>query len=289
MINFLKKNFPKIQYVLPKLFISYLFGLLAECRVTWIKNLFISMFVKYYKVDLSDALYQDINSYDSFNSFFTRSVKKNNFFPNILFGGLLSPVNGTISQIGEIDDGCIIQAKGHSYRVHELLGGDTNIVNYFLKDSRFMTIYLSPRDYHRVHMPLGGKLKKIIYIPGKFFSVNKESCDCIPSLFSRNERVVCIFDTDYGPIAVVFVGAMIVGSIQISSVKFSVPFTFKRRVKTLSFSEDDSKKVYLRKGDELGRFRLGSTVILLTNSVDLKWRRDLKIDTSISLWEEIGL
>jgi phosphatidylserine decarboxylase len=201
------------QYVLPHHVLSRLAGCVAECRVRWFKNAFTQWFVRRYQVDMSQALVEDITGYEHFNAFFTRALKPGARPLDETPGAILCPADGAVSQLGAIEHGRIFQAKGHSFSTLELLGGDARLSAPFM-GGEFATIYLSPKDYHRVHMPLAGTLREMVYVPGRIFSVNQTTAENVPELFARNERVVCLFDTERGPMAVVLVGAMIVASIE---------------------------------------------------------------------------
>ncbi len=200
------------QHLLPHHLLSRLIGGFAECRVPWFKNLLTRWFVRHYDVDMRQAQVEDPTAYENFNAFFTRALKPGARPLPAAADVVVSPSDGAISQLGRIEHGRIFQAKGHSYSLLELLGGDGLRAAPFM-GGHFATIYLSPKDYHRVHMPLTGTLKEMVYVPGRIFSVNQLTAENVPELFARNERVVCIFDTAVGQ-AVILVGAMIVASIE---------------------------------------------------------------------------
>ena len=185
------------QYLLPHHLLSRLAGCIAECRVRWFKNAFTQWFAKRYQVDMSQALVEDLTAYEHFNAFFTRALKDGARPLDETPGAILSPADGAVSQLGPIEHGRVFQAKGHSFSVLELLGGDAANAAPFMGGD-FATIYLSPKDYHRVHMPLAGTLREMVYIPGRIFSVNQTTAENVPELFARNERVACIFDTERG-------------------------------------------------------------------------------------------
>ncbi|AFZ82710.1 archaetidylserine decarboxylase [Candidatus Kinetoplastidibacterium crithidiae] len=277
------------QFLLPHHLISKFFFFAANCRVVWLKNLMILSFIKKYDIDLT---YCDIKKYDDytcFNDFFTRSIKTQNRLLNKKnnISSILSPADGFISQFGRIYNNSIIQAKNHKYSVASLLGNDS--LDYIkFSDGNFINIYLSPKNYHRVHMPFDATLTKIKYIPGKLFSVNPTVVKYVPNLFARNERVICLFDSINGPIAIVLVGSMIVSSIETvwtGLVKpkslLSKPFTFHR--------QDLIKPLTLNKGDEMARFQLGSTVIVLFGSNEnIRWDYSLSEQSEILFGQEIG-
>ncbi|WP_110689580.1 archaetidylserine decarboxylase [Salinicola endophyticus] len=244
--------FANIQYPLPQHALSRLIGKLAESRVGWIKDPFIRHFIKHYGVDMSQAREPDPGAYACFNDFFTRALKPD---ARPLGEGLISPADGTLSRFGRINHGTLIQAKGKNYSLNALLGGDSARAAPFRQGS-FATVYLSPKDYHRVHMPLTGTLREMTYVPGRLFSVNQATANHVPGLFARNERLVCVFDTERGPLAMVLVGAMIVAAIETVWAGQITPLS--GRVQTTSFDTP----VVIEKGAEMGRFKLGSTVVM---------------------------
>lgn len=210
MLNSFKLS---LQYILPKLWLTRLAGWGASKRAGWLTKLVIDLFVKYYKVDMTEAQKPDTASYRTFNDFFVRPLRDDvrplNTDPNIL----VMPADGVISQLGRIEEEKILQAKGHNYSLEALLAGNYLMADKF-RNGTFVTTYLSPRDYHRVHMPCNGILREMIYVPGDLFSVNHLTAQNVPNLFARNERVICLFDTEFGPMAQILVGATIVGSIE---------------------------------------------------------------------------
>jgi len=246
-----------LQYLLPHHALSRLAGKFAEGRFA--KNLLISLFISRYQVDLSDAENEDPEAFESFNAFFTRALKPTARPINDLPGAIVSPADGAISELGAIEEDRILQAKGRDYTVGQLLS-DPELADSFTGGS-FATVYLSPRDYHRVHMPAAGKLLRTIYVPGKLFSVNRTTADSVPDLFARNERLVCLFETANGLMALVLVGAMIVAGIETVWSGQICPGPNKAR-KLTDFSQH-SPPIELAKGAEMGRFKLGSTAIVL--------------------------
>ncbi|WP_081136961.1 archaetidylserine decarboxylase [Halomonas sp. BC2] len=246
-----QKAFSLLQYPLPHHALSRLTGKVAACDQPRIKNAVIKAFIKRFDVDMSQALEPDPTAYATFNDFFTRALKPD---ARPLGDGILSPADGTLSQFGRLCAGDIVQAKGHRYSVHTLLGGDDALAQEFMAGS-FATVYLSPRDYHRVHMPVTGALREMIYVPGRLFSVNQATANYVPGLFARNERLVCIFDTEHGPMAMVLVGAMIVAAIETVWAGQVTPLagTPQRMV--------FGQPIVIEKGAEMGRFKLGSTVV----------------------------
>ncbi|UAA38739.1 phosphatidylserine decarboxylase [Paraneptunicella aestuarii] len=249
----------KLQYVLPKHLLSRIVGKLAAAKAGWLTTKLIELFIKQYNVNMAEAEQENASDYATFNDFFTRPLKSGArpLCPDE--DALLFPVDGAISQFGKIEQGQIFQAKGHSYSAETLLGGDKQLAEHF-NDGQFMTIYLSPKDYHRIHMPVAGKLTDMVFVPGELFSVNPLTTANVPGLFARNERVVAIFDTEYGKMAMVLVGATIVASIETVWAGTIAPNVSNQVVHT-RYTEKDG--IELQKGDEMGRFKLGSTVVML--------------------------
>jgi phosphatidylserine decarboxylase len=273
------------QYLLPHHLLSRLIGYAAECRADWFKNRLINWFVKQYQVDMREAAVEQPESYEHFNAFFTRALKDDARPLDSSAGAILSPADGAVSQLGKIEHGRIFQAKGHSFSVLELLGGDNERAAAFM-GGEFATIYLSPKDYHRVHMPLTGTLREMIYVPGRLFSVNQTTAENVPELFARNERAVCIFDTERGPMAVVLVGAMIVASIETVWAGLVTPP--KRELKTNRYDRTAREPITLEKGAELGRFKLGSTAIVLFAPEQMQWAGELSAGSPIQMGQRLG-
>lgn len=248
-----------LQYLMPKHLVSRLVGRLAATEGTRLTQWLIKRFIRQYRVNMSEALYEDPAHYASFNDFFTRALKTD-ARPVVEDENLLAmPVDGAISQLASIMQGRIIQAKGHDYSARTLLGGDKALAEPFMGGD-FATIYLAPKDYHRIHMPIDGTLKTMIYVPGELFSVNPLTASRVPGLFARNERVVCLFDTAVGPMAMVLVGATIVASIETVWSGTVTPPAGKRIQR---WDYDPATAPRLAKGEEMGRFKLGSTVVCL--------------------------
>ncbi|PSJ43999.1 phosphatidylserine decarboxylase [Zobellella endophytica] len=248
-----------LQYLLPKHLLSRLVGRLAAMEGGRLTQWLIRRFIRRYQVDMSEAQYPDPAHYRSFNDFFTRPLK-DGVRPLVEGGDLIAmPVDGAISQLAPIQQGRIIQAKGHDYSARALLGGDKTLAAPFMGGD-FATLYLAPKDYHRIHMPLDGVLKSMIYVPGELFSVNPLTASRVPELFARNERVVCVFDTAAGPMALVLVGATIVASIETVWAGTITP-PVGQRVQRWDY--DPATAPRLAKGEEMGRFKLGSTVVCL--------------------------
>lgn len=269
-----------LQYLLPQHLLSRLVGKLAECRLPWLKNLLIRRFITQYKVDMSDAVESAPEAYANFNAFFTRALKDG--ARPIADAPVVCPADGAISQLGEINRGRIFQAKGQDYSLQTLLGDDKALTAEFDGGS-FATIYLSPRDYHRVHMPVDGTLRSMTYVPGKLFSVNTTTAENVRSLFARNERAICVFDTEFGPMAMILVGAMIVAGIEtVWDGQVAPP---PRQLTTRSYPQEAPT---LKKGEEMGRFKLGSTVILLFGKDKIDWLDKFEALTPTRLGEALA-
>ncbi|GGY75598.1 archaetidylserine decarboxylase [Marinobacter zhanjiangensis] len=283
----LDRLFVLVQYLLPQLLISRLAGKLADARPpSAMKNVVIRWFIGRYGVNMSEAADEDPASYPSFNEFFTRELK-----PGLrpLADGertIVSPVDGTVSQLGRIERDRVFQAKGQSFNLTELLGGDDERARPFV-DGQFATIYLAPKDYHRIHMPLAGQLREMVYVPGRLFSVNPVTAAAVPGLFARNERVVATFDTEAGPMAMVLVGAMIVGSVETRWAGIVAPTNGRREVSTSDYRHQ-SPGIRYQRGEEMGRFRLGSTVILVFPKGASHWQEALRNQSVVRLGESIG-
>lgn len=259
------------QYLIPQHGLSILAGKLADKSIPKLTPAVIKAFASHYKVDMSTAVEPDLNQYDTFNDFFTRAIRPETRPICSDTDTLACPVDGVISQFGSITDGRIIQAKGHDYTVKELLGDHDDLAKPF-EDGSFCTIYLSPSHYHRYHMPLDGELTQMLHVPGKLFSVNPLTARTVPRLFARNERVVAMFDTAIGPVAYVAVGATIVGSMEMTWSGVVTPPS-RQEVASTSYPKG---QVSLSKGDEVGRFRLGSTVILVLPKGNYEWDNSIK-------------
>ena len=249
-----------LQYLMPKHLISRLVGKLAAARLGWFSHFLINRFIKAYGVNMAEAQFENAADYASFNDFFTRPLK-DGIRPLASDSDIIAhPVDGCISQLGPIVAGELVQAKNHSYSLQALLGGDIKTAEPFLGGD-FATIYLAPKDYHRIHMPITGTLRQMIYVPGDLFSVNPLTAANVPDLFARNERVVTIFDTELGPMALVLVGATIVASIETVWAGTVTPPAGKD-VFSWTYPASGKNAITLEKGAEMGRFKLGSTVIL---------------------------
>lgn len=270
-----------IQYCLPQHLLSRLIGAIAKCRWRWLKNLLIRWFCKCYNIDLSTAKEQNISNYACFNEFFTRALKPNARPIATATNAIISPVDGHISQIGSIDKHQIIQAKGHKFTLADLIG--TEHAPKFI-NGNFATLYLSPQDYHRVHMPISGKLEQMLHIPGKLFSVQPDVINNVPNLYARNERVVNIFQTTIGPVAVIMIGAILVASIETVWAGEITPPTRKQILKW----NYTKQNIQLDRGAEMGRFQFGSTVIILFPENTISWNTKLKPENKVNMGQTIG-
>jgi len=254
--TFAERLFVGSQYLLPKQLITAFAGRVASVRGGALTTHMISRFIERYGVDMSEAANPDPASYATFNEFFTRPLKAG--ARPLARADLICPVDGAISQLGRINKDQILQAKGHHYSTTALVGGDAQLGAVF-EDGHFATIYLSPKDYHRIHMPCAGRLKRMIYVPGALFSVNPATARGVPGLFARNERVVCEFDTAHGPFVLVLVGATVVGSMATTWHGVINP-PRSAAVREWGYGQ---QKIQLKQGEEMGRFLLGSTVVML--------------------------
>lgn len=252
----------RLQYLLPKLGLTRLAGWGADKQGGWFTQLVIKAFARYYHVDMKEAQDPEFSAYRTFNEFFVRPLRAG-ARPIVVEENLLAqPADGAISQLGTIHEQQILQAKGHHYTLEALLAGNYMLAEEF-KNGQFVTTYLAPRDYHRVHMPCEGTLREMIYVPGDLFSVNPLTAANVPNLFARNERVICIFDTPVGPMAQILVGATIVGSIE---TVWAGTITPPREgvIRRWTYPQTGTEgAITLEKGQEMGRFKLGSTVINL--------------------------
>ena len=270
-----------LLYLLPQQLISRLTFRLARAHSP-LKKPVLRWFIRHYQVDMSEAVEPDIDRYGDFNSFFTRALKPELRPVDEANNAVISPVDGTVSQIGSFEQGMLLQAKGHYYTLHDLLGGQHCLTSQFT-DGRFATLYLSPRDYHRIHMPIHGKLKTMIHIPGRLFSVAPHTTRTIPRLFARNERVVCCFENADTCFAMVLVGAINVSAIE--TVWHGLVRSNHRPV--MAEYDYTDRNIELAKGQEMGRFNLGSTVILITSN-RISWLPDMLEGTSLRYGQRLG-
>ncbi len=268
---------------LPHHLLSRIMGVLTRIRCKPLVQWAIKRFVCHYRVDLRQAKYSSISHYKNFNEFFTRQLKSGCRSIVTRQGAIASPVDGSVSELGFIKQSSILQAKGSQYNLLDLLGGDTKTEQLF-QNGRFLTAYLAPRDYHRIHMPCDGTLKKMIHIPGRLFSVNQKSVFSVSQLFARNERVVCLFETKVGPMVLIFVGAMFVGSITTIWHGIVTPPT-RKKITTYNYRED---QITYYRGEEIANFNMGSTVIILFGKDAIMWNADLAPQNLLLMGEEIG-
>ena len=270
------------QYLIPKQALTILAGKLATKEAGALTTSVIRWFVGRYNVNMAEAANPDIASYKSFNEFFTRPLKDGaRPQANAAF---ISPVDGAISQFGAIDRDQIFQAKGHSYSTTALVGGDRKLAEQF-ENGSFATLYLSLRDYHRIHMPCDGQLTRMIYVPGELFSVNPTTARGVPGLFARNERVVCVFESAFGPFVLTLVGATIVGSM---ATVWHGMINPPRPGVVREWRYDGDTTVNLKKGQEMGRFLLGSTVVMLFPKNTLTFNPDWAPTGAIRMGEMMG-
>ena len=270
-----------LQYLLPKQALTHFAGWVASRERGWVTTEIIRRFVAKYRVNMDEALDSDISSYRTFNEFFTRALKPG--VRPIAQAGLICPVDGAISQFGPIAGDQLFQAKGHHYSTTALVGGDAALAAHY-KDGSFATIYLSPRDYHRIHMPCDGRLTRMIYVPGDLFSVNPVTARGVPGLFARNERVVCVFESARGPFVLVLVGATIVGSM--ATVWHGVVNPPRGKVvREWRYPASGQPEVALKQGEEMGRFLLGSTVVMLFPKGPLRFNPDWVPGRAVQLGE----
>ena len=270
------------QYLLPKLALTRLAGRFASSQSGGLTTAVIRWFVRRYNVNMAEAAEPDVAAYATFNDFFTRPLKPG--ARPLDAADWVCPVDGAISQLGPISGDQVFQAKGHSYSTTALVGGDAALASQF-QDGQFATIYLSPRDYHRIHMPCAGSLTRMVYVPGELFSVNPATARGVPGLFARNERVVCVFDTAFGPMVLVLVGATIVGSMATVWHGIVNPPRLPD-VRTWTYEDD---RISLGQGAEMGRFMLGSTVVMLwPQSADLRFQPDWSATRAVRMGETMA-
>jgi phosphatidylserine decarboxylase len=242
----------------------------------------IQRFINFFHVDMTQALTPEVQHYADFNAFFTRALKPE--ARPLAQTALISPVDGEISQIGAIEQGQLLQVKGHHFSLNALLGGDEAMTQLF-EQGLFCTIYLAPKDYHRIHMPIQGELQRMLYLPGRLFSVNWRTARSVPDLFARNERVICLFTTECGPVAVILVGAIFVGSMEtVWEGQITPPYVKHLR----HWMYETGNAPVLAQCDELGRFNMGSTVIVLCQSTALQWQTGLASRAKIQMGQALG-
>ena len=276
--------FVLLQYLLPHHLLSNLVGYFAQ--KSFLKNFFIRSFIRYYKVDMNEALLSDPSDYPNFNAFFTRELKLGTRPIPAEQNIVVCPVDGEISAIGSIQNDKLLQAKSREFNLRDLLAGDETLAKEFL-DGCFATVYLSPRDYHRVHLPLAGSLIKTIYIPGRLFSVNKMTTDSVSNLFARNERIICIFSTKMGTMCVILVGALIVSGIEMVWANQIAPKSKKYSIIIKDYN-NHQPPIKLSTGAEIGRFKLGSTAIALFPRGKIKLEDSLKVSSQVRMGQILG-
>ena len=285
-VNLTDKLFALLLYLLPHHLLSQLVYWLTRCEWVPLKNTLIRQAIKLYRIDMAIAAEPDPAAYPCFNAFFTRPLRAD---ARPFAEGdhtVLSPVDGAVSQSGRIIDGRIFQAKGIEYSLEELVGGEHALVEAFNGGS-FATIYLSPRDYHRIHIPLAGRLTRMLHIPGRLFSVSPSTTRTVPRLFSRNERVVNLFETDAGPMAVIMVGAIFVASIDTVWAGTVAPRS--RSVRRWSYESGSSTEpIAFERGAEIGRFNMGSTVVLLFGKDAVDWSAAMEPGAVLEMGQAIG-
>lgn len=276
----------KYHHFLPRRFLTKFVYFLTRRRSAWFKTFSLNTFCKIYPVNLEECERKCGNDqwgqFETFNDFFTRTLKPGARPIDTSPSSITSPVDGKICALGPLNDTSIIQAKGLDYSLNDLVAEQTHLIKAF-SNSQMMTIYLAPQDYHRVHMPCDATLEELIYVPGDLFSVNDASVRIIPSLFARNERLLCRFSTPWGDLLFILVGAMLVGGLETvwtGSIKPKKP----RQLEHWTFAQ----KPYIKKGEEMGRFNMGSTVIMLFNSPTLAWDKNMTIQSNVKLGEKIG-
>lgn len=270
-------------YVLPHHAISWCMYKLARIRWQPLKNLVIKIYTALNAVNMEEAIIEDKYAYEHLNAFFTRALKPECRPFDNQENSWLCPVDGSVSQAQSIEHGRVFQAKGHDYSLLELLGGDEALAAPF-ENGQFATLYLSPRDYHRIHMPVTGRLKHMAYIPGRLFSVAAHTVNAIPGLFARNERCACFFDTEHGPMAMILVGAINVSAIETVWHEGRISTT-GNTIRRWDYKEGE---VTLERGQEMGRFNLGSTVIVI-GTEPLKWDTLIRAGAEIKLGQCLGL
>ena len=279
------KLFALLLYLLPHHLLSQLMHWITRLEWPPLKNRLINAVARHYRIDMYLAEERDPEQYSNFNAFFTRALQADARPLAQETGAVLSPVDGVVSQAGKVEQGRIFQAKGQFYSLEELLGGDTELAARFDTGS-FATLYLSPRDYHRVHMPLRGKLRKMSHIPGRLFSVSPSTTRTLPRLFSRNERIINLFQTEAGPMAVIMVGAIFVASMDTVWAGTVTPAS--RRIGHWDYTGKKPKVIELEAGSEMGRFNMGSTVILLFPADTIEWDESMQPGSRVRFGEAIA-
>ncbi len=276
--------FALIQVCLPQHFLSGIMYRITRIEIQWFKNFIIKKIIDIYNVDMSEAQNDDIQHFKSFNHFFTRPLKT--AVRPVAEGthNIISPVDGTVSEVGKINNDQIFQAKGKTYSLEALLGGSPERAEFY-RNGYFATLYLSPRDYHRIHMPLSGRLREMVHVPGRLFSVSPSTTRSVSSLFARNERVIAGFSTDAGAMAMILVGAIFVSSME---TVWAGTITPPRGKNLRQWSYDAQQPVHLNRAEEMGRFNMGSTVILLFSENSIEWNKNIVAGKKVQFGEKIG-
>jgi phosphatidylserine decarboxylase len=274
------KTYP--QYLIPQHVLSRLVFKLTHWPGGAVTQWTIQRFIKHYGIDMSLAQPAEVREYATFNQFFTRALHPT--ARPLAPAGIICPVDGEISQIGKIEADQLLQAKGHWFSLDELLGGYADLATLFT-GGLFCTLYLSPKDYHRIHIPLTGRLTDMVYVPGKLFSVNQTTTRVVPKLFARNERVINIFETDAGAMAVILVGALFVGSMETVWAGMLTPVDSKKIVR---WQYSPPETPVLARGAEMGRFNMGSTVIVLFSADRVAWLPNLMVSNKLLMGQGLG-
>lgn len=270
LVDFLK-TLP--QYLIPHHFLSRLVFKLTRYQGDILVHWLIKRFIRYYHIDMNLAVFPEVCHYSSFNQFFTRALKPST--RPIAETGIISPVDGQISQLGQLQEGLLLQAKSHWFQLEELVGKHPRMTLLF-KQGLFCTLYLSPRDYHRIHMPITGRLTDMIYIPGRLFSVNQTTTHVVPNLFARNERLICLFETPAGTMALILIGALFVGNLE---TVWTGPLLPSPHPRYWSYAPENAP--ILVRGAEMGRFNMGSTVIILLEAQRATWLPELLVQDKL--------
>lgn len=283
-VSFSDQLFATLQSLLPKHLLSHGIYKLMRSRTPWLRQQLIAAFLRGYRVNMSEAVQSNPFAYESFNAFFTRALKADARPIDADPQAIVSPVDGTVSQCGAIDGDALIQAKGHHYSLLELLGGDAAAAQRY-QNGQFACIYLAPFNYHRIHMPATATLRDTVYVPGELFSVNAATARSVPRLFARNERVICDFAASSGDFAMVFVGALFVGSIEtVWAGEINPPP--RRRGAAIALTQGRGQT--FAKGAEAGRFNMGSTVVLIFEPGRMQWENSMRAGAVLRLGQKIG-
>jgi phosphatidylserine decarboxylase len=275
------------QYLMPHHLLSRLMFTVTRIGFPPWKNSLIKWFIRHYGVDMTSAEESDPTQYPDFNSFFTRALRAGVRPVAGDPAAIACPVDGAVSQAGDIKDRYLYQAKGREYSLSQLLAGDSRLVDMFI-GGRFITLYLSPKDYHRTHLPLDGRLIKTVYVPGRLFAVNTPATRVVSSLFARNERLINLFETEAGPMALIMVGAIFVGSMETVWAGTVTPSS-SRAIQTWCYEHENPGAIYFSKGAEIGRFNMGSTVIVLFGPASVCWSSELQARTEVKMGQGIGM